>query len=128
MSIFPSICPSSRSITLGKFATKRFQFISGNSTIKVYGKKSFDVELSLEFGNEGGIPDSVAATIYKCWKESYGIYSPITLPDIIFMGMKPELIAKIPPDLMWYFAQDPPFITNIRPGRSKVALKLEGRL
>ena len=116
---FPALCPRSRKYQPGSYATKRFNTVSGTSTTRLYGSKSFDATLELEFMTD----DAGAAALVACYDEAKGSAKVLTLPARVFEGMGPALVDQIPAHLNWRWA-DRPAVTSQFPGQSTVSAQL----
>ena len=73
---FPALCPRSRKFQPGSYATKRFATISGTSQTRLYGSKSFDATLELEFMTD----DEGAASLVACYDAARGAANVLSLP------------------------------------------------
>lgn len=122
MTIFPSLTPTSRRVTQGQYAVKRFTTISGTGTTRAYSSQPFNSALELSFDN---IPDSSALAIVNCYESARGSYAPLTLPLPIWEGLDSNLRTKLERDYTWRFAEQPQ-LTSGPPGISSVSVKLEG--
>lgn len=116
---FPSLCPTRRSYTPGRYPTKRFNGISGSGTTRLYGSKAFDAELQLDFV----VDDDGATALLDCWHQSRGGAETLDLPTNVFTGISSSLNATIPAYLSWRWA-DTPSVESLFPGRSRVQVKL----
>lgn len=128
MPTLPAIAPSARTLTPGSFPTQRFLAINGAATRRMYGKLDYDYFLDLTYGNEGGLPDAQTESIYAIWEEAFGHTDPITLGASVFAGMDASLPAQISGHISWYFDEQPPQIETTIPGRSRITIRLRGRL
>jgi hypothetical protein len=124
---FPAIVPSVRSGGMGSYSTRKFQQIAGNVTTRIYAKYANMIPLVLEFGGEAGITDEEAALIYQEWLNASADRTPLSLSDELFSGMAPELRARIPSGMSFYFTDEEPAIVDTVPGRKLMRLKVEGR-
>ena len=115
--------PTRRSFTPGRYATKRFNSISGAGTTRLYGSKAFDATLQMSFL----LNDADTCAIMKCWNDAYGGYDILTLPDEFFAGSSSVLDCTIPDYLNWRWAE-PPSVESILPGRSRVQINLVATL
>ena len=116
---FPALCPRSRKFQPGNYATKRFNTISGTSQTRLYGSKSFDATLDLEFMTD----DDGAAALMACYDAARGAAAVLDLPARVFEGMGPTLIGQMPAHLNWRWA-DRPQINSEFPGQSTVSIQL----
>lgn len=120
---FPELRPTSRSITQGQYAVKRFTSIAGTGTTRVYGSKPFNAEIALRFDN---ISDKDALAIINAYEAARGSKEILKLPLAIWDGMLTELRLGLQRDYSWRFSEQPQ-ITSGRPGISSIAVKLEGQ-
>ena len=115
--------PTSRSFTPGRYATKRFNSISGAGTTRLYGSKAFDAQLQLTFI----LNDNDTCAFLKCWDNAYGDYDTLVLPSQFLAGSSPILDCGVPDYLNWRWA-DAPSVESILPGRSRVQINLVATL
>lgn len=123
MTTFPSLTPTSRRITQGQYAVKRFTSISGTGVTRAYGSKPFNSSLDLEFSN---IPDSHALLVVNAYDSARGSKDPVELPSEVWAGMEESLWTKLKSDYIWRFA-DQPVITSVTPGTSSISVRLDGQ-
>lgn len=122
MTNFPAIAPTSRSVTQGQYAVKRFTSIAGTGVSRAYGSQPFGSALEMNFDN---IPDSSALAIVNCYEDARGSYGALVIPSAIWNGMDELLKTRLERDYTWRFAEQPR-VTSVRPGRSSVTVRLEG--
>lgn len=115
--------PTQRSFTPGQYPTKRYEAISGSSSIRLYGSKAFDATMDLSFL----MTDSDTASIVKAWHDSKGGFETLVLPSQFFDGASSVLAKGIPTYLNWRYAE-PPSVESLFPGRSRVQIKLVATL
>lgn len=120
---FPAARPTSRRITQGQYAVKRFTTIAGTGASRIYGSQPFNAVLELEFSN---ISDNEAHDIVTAYEEARGSFGVLALPDTIWDGMDLSLRVKLEGSYVWRFA-DQPQITSVRPGLSSMTVRLEGQ-
>lgn len=120
---FPPVKPSSRRVTQGQYAVKRFNSISGTGTTRAYGSQPFNAALELEFSN---IRDAIAVQIVDAYEAANGSKSALVLPPELWSGMEGELQLRMQRDYTWRFA-DQPQLTSVRPGLSSMTVRLEGQ-
>ena len=126
MAVFPSLVPTKRDITIGRYPVKSFQAIDGVSTTRLYGSKKFDSTLALEFS---GINDADVLSILDAFDASYGGAQPITLPDTTWKNIDPALTTALKANYTWKFVADsPPQVQQMVVGRYAVSLSLVGTL
>jgi hypothetical protein len=123
MIFFPTISPTSRRVTQGQYAVKRFNSIAGTGTSRVYSSQPFGSLMDLSFDN---VPDSTAMAICDCYEQTRGSYSGLTLPSSLWSGFLPELAVMLKRDYTWRFAEQPQVVSGA-PGVSSVSVKLEGQ-
>jgi hypothetical protein len=111
--------PTRRTYIPGKFATKRFDSISGAGTTRLYGSKAFDAQLKMTFV----LSDADTCAFLKCWEAAYGDYDTLTLPAEFFAGASAALDRCVPDYLNWRWA-DAPSVESLFPGRSRVQVNL----
>jgi hypothetical protein len=120
---FPAVSPTRRSFTPGRYATKKFDSISGSSSIRLYGSRAFDAELTMDFVTG----DAETTAILNSWHESKGGAYTLTLPASIFTGTTSDLTDQIPSYLNWRWAESPS-VESLFPGRSRVQVRLVATL
>ena len=120
---FPSLTPTSRRITQGQYAVKRYTSISGTGVTRVYGSKPLNSSLDLEFSN---IPDSHVLILVNAYDSARGSKDSINLPNEVWAGMEESLWTKLKSDYIWRFA-DQPVITSVTPGTSSISVRLDGQ-
>ena len=123
MTTFPALTPTSRRVTQGQYAVKRFTTISGTGTTRAYSSQPFNSTLELSFDN---VPDSSALAIMKCYESARGNYAALTLPSALWNGLDPALQLVLQRDYTWRFAEQPQLTSGV-PGISSIAVKLEGQ-
>jgi hypothetical protein len=123
MTNFPVLRPTSRRITQGQYAVKRFTSIAGTGVTRAYGSQPFNSRLDLEFNN---ISDIDALAIVNTYEEARGNYGALNLPSSLWDGMENELQVQLLRDYTWRFAEQPN-LTSGTPGVSNISVKLEGQ-
>ena len=123
MTTFPALTPTSRRVTQGQYAVKRFISIAGTGTTRAYGSQPFNASLDLEFAN---IPDVDALAIVNCYEAARGSTQAINLPTQLWSGMNKALVNQLQRDYAWRFAEQPQ-LTSGAPGISSIVVKLEGQ-
>lgn len=119
MAAFPDLCPVSRSFTAPEFPTKRFESISGAGTTRLYGSKATNAKLRLQFV----VNDADAADIFDCWYGGLGEFSEVALPDNVYEGQN-SLLDRIQTDYLKWFWENPPEMTTLQPGLSRINVNL----
>lgn len=122
MTNFPALAPTSRSVTQGQYAVKRFTSIAGTGTTRAYGSQPFGSTLELNFEN---VTDVLALSIADCYESARGSYDSLFLPLTVWKGMDDLLRERLQRDYTWRFSEQPR-ITSVRPGISSVTVRLEG--
>jgi len=120
---FPALTPSSRQITQGQYATKRFTSIAGTGTTRAYSTKPFNAELALQFEN---LTDAQALSVATAYDQARGSKDDLTLPDAFWAGMSEELKILIAGTYLWRFAEQPR-LTSVRPGVTSISVRLSGQ-
>jgi len=127
---FPSIEPTSRSFVAPKWPTTGTTSQSGVTTRRLWGSHPSQAQLTLGFAN---ISDDNAALILTAYNEAKGATVDLALPSIIFNGASTNLTAWLSTastgaGMKWFFAEEPPSVESIAPGRSSVNLRLIAEL
>ena len=104
---FPAICPTKRSYVPAGFATKRYTAINGAGVTRLYGTKSFDAELSLQFV----VKADQLLEIQQCWDRSRGTFEEVRLPYELIAPTEAMADALIPEQLEWHWSDVPKFET-----------------
>jgi len=126
MAVFPSIRPSSRSYSPGRFPTKTYRGLSGATVKRVFGNRAFGHTIELEFQN---VTDDNVKTILDHYYGQGGSYSRFTLPTDVFSGMSDSLrgVVQSPVNILWEYAEAPK-VESVFNGRSNVIISLIGEL
>ena len=130
---FPTIKPSSRTFTAGRYPQTEFVAQNGAKTVLRYGNKQVDAKLTLGFTN---ITDSEVNEILNTYEEvnsdyDYlefhggdalaGITLPPTVDSVLFDKVRAsDGTGKL---LLRYRFEGPPTVTSVRPNRSNVQCK-----
>jgi hypothetical protein len=125
---FPSIKPTSRTYTPGKYPQVEFVAQNGAKSVLRYGNKPVDAKLTLGFTN---ITDSQANEILQKYEEVNSVYKFIHFPsDSSMAGIEDETLRfrfqerdTSDNTLLRYRFDGPPTVTSVRPGRSNVQCK-----
>ena len=127
--IFPSIKPSQRNFKIGAYPTKAYRSLSGATSKRSYGNKSFGYELRLVFEN---IDDASTLLILKHYNLTSGGFSRFQLPASVFSGMDEDLrrlvaedLPNAAPSIRWEYA-GPPEVESVISGRSTAQVTLIG--
>lgn len=122
---FPSLTPSSRAYDGGDFPIRTYRSQSGVEARILYGSRRTGMSLSLGFEN---ITDAQAEQFLDHYDETKGTYSTFTLPTAAFTGWKGNKDAlDVATANAWRYSEAPA-VSNVRPGRSSVQVKLLGVL
>ena len=130
---FPTIKPSSRTFTAGRYPQTEFVAQNGAKTVIRYGNKQVDAKLTLGFTN---ITDSEVNEILNTYEEVNSDYdylefhggdalAGVTLPPTVDSVLFDKVRAsdgrgKL---LLRYRFDGPPTVTSVRPNRSNVQCK-----
>ena len=126
---FPTIKPTSRSYSPGKFPQSEFAALNGTKTRVMFGNRRCDAELSLGFQN---ITDAQAAEVLA----HYEAITPVD--DWTSFSAKDGAAGADAPlavylrevggsGLRWRYA-DAPSVSSVKPGLSTVQVKFVGDL
>ena len=116
---YPGLCPISRRYTPGKFATKRFNSISGAGATRLYGSKHFDAEMDLEYL----VNDEQLEEILASYNDSMGEYHTLNVPSNVFAGMSDGVQSQMAASLNWRWKERPQ-IESVQPHLSRVRVNL----
>ena len=130
---FPSIKPTSRTYTPGRYPQVEFVAQNGAKSVLRYGDKKVDAKLTLGFTN---ITDSQADEILNLYDEVNSDYDFIHFPStsaLAGIAAPPTLTSTLRDKmgerdtsgntLLRYRFDGPPTVTSVRPGRSNVQCK-----
>lgn len=120
---FPAKKPSTRNVTAGQYAVKRFISIAGTGSTRVYGSQPFNSKLQLAYNN---ISDEETIEFVVAHENARGSFDSLDLPPETWDGLDLMLRERLERDYVWRFAS-PPSIQSIAPGRSSVSIELEGQ-
>lgn len=120
---FPNLKPSSRQVTAGQYAVKRFTTISGTGTSRVYSSQPFNASMDLSFNN---INDEATLSLLTAYEEARGSYGTLQLPEVVWEGTSYDLRQRLERDYTWRFATQPQ-VSAVAPGVSSVSVQLEGQ-
>ena len=131
---FPSIKPSSRTFTPGRYPQTEFIAQNGAKTVIRYGDKQVDAKLTLNFTN---ISDSQAFAILENYRQVNSIYDYVTfnqnsglagiggdgntMPDGS-LGNLAAYVDAVPLGLRYRY-DGPPTVTSVKPNISNVQCK-----
>lgn len=120
---YPVLCATRRAWSPGEYPTRRFAAINGAGTTRLYGNRSFNANLQLEYL----LDDVELAALLECYNNARGTFDELTLPNETFIGMSADVRAEIPDYLTWRW-EDRPQIESVASGRSRVRVTLVGTL
>ena len=128
VTLFPSIRPSSRTFTPGRYPQTEFVAQNGAKTVIRYGNKQVDAKLTLGFTN---ITDAEVNQILGKYEEVNSVYDFIHFPlnsglaGINDPTLRKTVGARDQSDntLLRYRFEGPPTVTSVRPNRSNVQCK-----
>ena len=121
---FPALCPSARNYAPGNYPVRRFTSINGAGTTRIYGNKSFDATLSMEFI----VTDDQLEDVLECWNAALGQYDTLLLPNQLFGGISAGVQDEIIPEhLKWRWAEKPR-VESLLEGRSRVRTQFVANL
>jgi hypothetical protein len=122
---YPTLAPASRSFTPGDYPIKTYQSQSGVETRILYGSKRTNMTLELSYDN---ITDTEAQSFATHYDEVKGSYLTFALPSAVRSGWTgaPATIDVVS-GAAWRYGE-PPSITAVKPGISRVQVKLKGVL
>lgn len=121
--LYPSVEPTSISITLGNYSVSRDRAPAGSTTLRQRSSLPFGFVVDLDYGT---ILDDLAADFFICWNAASGSYRALTLPSAIYIGIATELKDELPEHVMWYFAEPPSFNSSVDvPGYTETRVMLE---
>ena len=131
---FPSIKPSSRTFTPGRYPQTEFIAQNGAKTVIRYGDKQVDAKLTLNFTN---ISDSQAFAILENYRQVNSIYDYVTfnqnsglagiggdghtMPDGS-LGNLAAYVDAVPLGVIYRY-DGPPTVTSVKPNISNVQCK-----
>jgi hypothetical protein len=122
---FPSLTPSTRNYASGDYPVKTFRSQSGSESRILYGSRRTGMTLELQYDN---ITDTNAELFLDHYDETKGSYSTFTLPTVALTGWSGNKDAiDATTGNAWRY-DNPPQVTNVRPGVSSVQVRLIGVL
>lgn len=127
---FPTIEPTSRSFTAPRWPTSGLTTQSGVTTRRLWGSRPSQAQLSLSFDN---ISDDNAGLIIAAYNTAKGATTELTLPAVLFNGASAALTGWLDTTstgagMKWFFAEEPPTVESVAPGRSSVRVALVAEL
>ena len=127
---FPSLKPTSRSYSPGKYPQTEFQAQNGAMTVVRFGNRRVESKLSLTFSN---IPDAEASAILQHYELVNGNWgSVLFLPFTADAGIEDATLSNYMKERggsgLQYRYASPPSIQSIYPGISSVSCEFVGIL
>lgn len=122
---YPALQPSSRSFSPGTYPVKTFKAQSGAETRLLYGNQRSGMTLELQYEN---ITDANAELFVTHYDQVLGTYQTFSLPTAVKAGWAASSSTiDVTSATAWRYAEEPS-ITAVKPGLSKVQVKLIGVL
>lgn len=122
---YPTLRPSSRDFSPGDYPVKTVRAQSGAESRILYGSQRTGMQLQLAYSN---ITDAQAELFSAHYDEVKGSFQTFTLPSAVRAGWAASSSAiDAVGGNAWRYDQ-PPSITNVKPGISSVQVKLVGVL
>jgi hypothetical protein len=127
---FPTLEPTSRSFVAPRWPTSGITSQSGVTTRRLWGSRPSQARLNLSFDN---ISDDNAGLIVAAYNSAKGATTELTLPNVLFNGASAALTGWLNTTstgagMKWFFAEEPPTVESIAPGRSSVRVVLVAEL
>ena len=122
---YPTLVPSSRSYNSGDYPVKTFRAQSGSESRILYGNRRTGMTLELQYDN---ITDANAELFLDHYDETKGSYTTFTLPTDALTGWNGNTDALDAATANSWRYDQPPQVSNVRPGVSSVQIKLVGVL
>tara|TARA_R100000781_G_scaffold100739_1_gene64227 strand:- start:136 stop:543 length:408 start_codon:yes stop_codon:yes gene_type:complete len=126
---FPSIKPSGRTYSPGKYPQATFEAQNGAKSVIRYGNKRVNAQLSLSFNN---ITDAQASDILANYKEVNSDWDYVVFnQDSGLTGIKStdleNYVNEVSSGLRWRY-NAPPQVSSVQPGISNVSCSFVGCL
>ena len=127
---FPSLKPTSRSYSPGKYPQTEFQAQNGAMTVVRFGNRRVESKLSLTFSN---IPDAEASAILQHYELVNGNWgSVLFLPFTADAGIEDATLSNYMKERggsgLQYRYDSPPNVQSVYPGISSVTCSFVGIL
>jgi hypothetical protein len=122
---YPTLVPSSRNYNSGDYPVKTFRAQSGSESRILYGNRRTGMTLELQYDN---ITDANAELFLDHYDETKGSYSTFPLPTDALNGWSGNTDALDAATANSWRYDQPPQVSNVRPGISSVQIKLVGVL
>lgn len=118
----PAGCPTSSRYQPPSHPVKTFRSVSGAAARVLYGNRSSQARLSLEFAlaNEG------AAEWMVAYEAARGTFEPVTIPPEVWDGAA-AIKDTVPSHITWFFSAEPT-VERLLAGRTRVSVELIGDL
>jgi hypothetical protein len=122
---YPTLTPTSRNYNSGDYPVKTFRSQSGSESRILYGNRRTGMTLELQYDN---ITDANAELFLDHYDETKGSYTTFTLPTGALSGWSGNTDALDAATANSWRYDQPPQVSNVRPGISSVQIKLVGVL
>ena len=130
---FPTMTPSSRSITMGDLPIKVYRAMSGATVRRAFGNQKTQYVLKLKFNNIGDDSElrdgsGTVEAILSHYDSANGTFDRFGLPGQLFQGMGGSSSNYFTQAAVsWRYAK-PPEIKNVKAGLSSVSVELIGEI
>lgn len=129
---FPTMTPSSRSITMGDLPIKVYRAMSGATVRRAFGNQKTQYVLKLKFNNIGDDSELRAGAgtvldILKHYESTNGTLENFVPGPGLFQGMGAASKGYIKDVVKWRYAK-PPEIQSVKEGVSNVSVELIAEL
>jgi hypothetical protein len=122
---YPTLTPTSRNYNSGDYPVKTFRSQAGSESRILYGNRRTGMTLELQYDN---ITDANAELFLDHYDETKGSYTTFTLPTSALSGWSGNTDALDAATANSWRYDQPPQVSNVRPGISSVQIKLVGVL
>lgn len=122
---YPTLVPSSRNYNSGDYPVKTFRAQSGSESRILYGNRRTGMTLELQYDN---ITDANAELFLDHYDETKGSYATFTLSSGALTGWTGNTDALDAATANSWRYEQPPQVSNVRPGISSVQIRLIGVL
>ena len=122
---FPELVPTARSFDPGDWPVRSYRALDGAEVRLLYGSKRTGMTLTLSYDN---ITDANAELFLDHYDETLGSYTTFTLPTGALSGWSGNTDALDAATANSWRYDQPPQVSNVRPGISSVQIKLVGVL
>jgi hypothetical protein len=122
---YPTLTPTSRNYNSGDYPVKTFRSQSGSESRILYGNRRTGMTLELQYDN---ITDANAKLFLDHYDETKGSYTTFDLPTGALSGWSGNTDALDAATANSWRYDQPPLVSNVRPGISSVQIKLVGVL